>query len=135
MKFIFRKICYDIFTGAISDGETQDTKGYSVFPAPLHREIVKSHFPAGWYWSADSGCRYFSFEWLLVRYLATLMSNVFSFGRSPSRSRSIFVPAARMTKKHDSLWHVQRHYRHAPPVSNEYRNCSTVGGMPVDQFA
>ena len=44
MKFIFRKVCYDVLISAVPDGETQDTKGYFVFPVPFSREIVKSHF-------------------------------------------------------------------------------------------
>jgi hypothetical protein len=38
MKFIFRKISYDAFKGAVPDGKTQDTKGYLVFPVPLAQE-------------------------------------------------------------------------------------------------
>ena len=46
MKFIFRKVCYDVLISAVPDGETQDAKGYFVFPVPFSREIVKSHFLA-----------------------------------------------------------------------------------------
>ena len=43
MEFIFWKVCYDVLTGAVPDGETQDAQGYPVFPAAFRREIAKSH--------------------------------------------------------------------------------------------
>jgi len=43
MKFIFRKVCYDVLIGAVPNGEIQDTQGYFVFPIPFSREIVKSY--------------------------------------------------------------------------------------------
>ena len=80
----------------------------------------------------DAGISFF--EWLLVRYLVTLMSKISSFGgvvKEPLhfctscldyKKGIVFNSVRKDIVRMDSL------------VGNEYRNCSAAGGMPVDRL-
>lgn len=93
-----------------SDEKAQNAQGYLIFSVPFSREIVKCNLLVDvLILVCHPGCRYFFFEWLLVRCLVTLMSNDFWGGGHRQGAASFLRRLPGQQKRHRSQWHAQRH--------------------------